>query len=700
MSSNRLINEKSPYLLQHAHNPVDWYPWGDEAFEKAKEENKPVFLSVGYATCHWCHVMERESFEDKEAARHLNDIFVCIKVDREERPDIDSVYMAACQMLTGRGGWPLTVLMTPEKKPFFAGTYIPKTSRFGRPGLIDICEQVKNIWENDREKIFRSADEISEHLSKAFEFQWTGDNLSFDTLKTAYEELESIFDEEHAGFGSAPKFPTPHRMLFLLRYYWRTGDEKALVMVTKTLKAMRLGGIWDHVGFGFHRYSTDKLWLLPHFEKMLYDQALMAMAYLEAYQAAGEPFFAKTANEIFAYVLRDMTSEGGGFYAAEDADSEGEEGKFYVWTAREFDQILGAERGKLWQRFMNLNPNGNFTDEATGRSTGANIPHLTRSFAEWAEKLEMEESDLTDRWEKTRETLFYVRKERVHPLKDDKILTDWNGLMIAALAMGARILGSYSYAEAARKGASFVLRRLTGESGELLHRYRDGHAAIDANANDYAFFVLGLLELFKATFEPEYLKKAMDFQEHMVEHFWDEESGGFFLTADTSEELLSRPKELYDGAMPSANSVAFNNMLALSRLTGEAKWEQKAKDMIGTFADAVKRQTSAFSYFLAGLEFALAKGAEVVIAGEANSPDAERMLSAATENFMPNSVVILKTSKNAEKLSEIAPFTESLIPAEGKATAYICTGFACSTPTSDPQELSKAIKEVREEKDK
>ncbi len=691
MPTNRLINEKSPYLLQHAHNPVDWYPWCDEAFQKAKEDNKPVFLSVGYATCHWCHVMEKESFEDEEAARRLNETFVCIKVDREERPDIDSVYMAACQMLTGRGGWPLTVFMTPDKKPFFSGTYIPKTSRFGRPGLVDICAQVRKVWETDRERIFNTADEISEHLGKAFEFELTGETLDAGTLKAAYEELEGIFDEEHAGFGNAPKFPTPHRMIFLLRYYRRTGDEKALVMVKKTLKAMRLGGIWDHVGFGFHRYSTDKIWLLPHFEKMLYDQALMAMAYLETYQATKEPFFAKTAEEIFAYVLRDMTSEAGGFYAAEDADSEGEEGKFYVWTAREFNQVLGEERGKLWQRFMNLSPNGNFAEEATGRSTGANIPHLIRSLAEWAEQLEMEETELADRWEKTRETLFHVRKQRVPPLKDDKILTDWNGLTIAALAMGARILGNYSYAEAAKKAASFITRRLTDESGGLLHRFRDGHAGIEANANDYAFFIQGLLELFKATFEPNLLVKAADLQAGMIEHFWDDENGGFYLTANTAEKLLSRPKELYDGATPSANSTAFTNLLLLSRLTGDSKWEEKAAELSRTFSGTVKRSLSAFAHFITGLEFALGDGKEVVIVGKASSQDVEKMLSVFNNKYLPDSVAIAKSTRNEAGLAKIAPYTEPLTEINGKATAYVCSGFACEKPTTDVAELNKML---------
>jgi uncharacterized protein len=696
MAPNRLINEKSPYLIQHAQNPVDWYPWGDEAFEKARAGHKPIFLSVGYSACHWCHVMEKESFEDEEAATYLNDTFICIKVDREERPDVDSVYMAACQMLTGRGGWPLTVLMTPDKKPFFATTYIPKTSRFGRPGLIDICKQIKSLWEKDWDKINDSAVKISKHLDKAFDFEWTGENLDESVLKSAYEELENSFDEEHGGFGSVPKFPTPHRMLFLLRYYHRTAEEKAMVMVQKTLKSMRLGGIWDHVGFGFHRYSTDRFWLLPHFEKMLYDQALLAIAYLETYQITKDAFYAKTADDIFSYVLRDMTSDVGGFFTAEDADSEGEEGKFYVWTTHEFNNILGAERGKLWQRFMNLNSHGNFEDEATGQKTGANILHLTRTFSEWAEKLEMKETELADRWEKTRETLFHIRKKRVPPLKDDKILTDWNGLMIAALAMGSRILGNYSYIEAAKRAAAFIQRRLTDSTGTLLHRFRDDESGIKANANDYAFYILGLLELFRATFEPEYIHRAIDFQEQMIENFWDNENGGFYLTSKTAEQFPTRPKELYDGAIPSANSVAFSNLMILSRLTGNTRWEKHAAEMASVFSGTIKKQLSAFSYFLCGLEFAMGKKYEVIIAGEPASPDTEKMLSVLDNNYAPNTVVLLKNTQNANHLAEIASFTGPLKPVAGKATAYVCTGFACGTPITDPKELASMLEKTKD----
>ncbi len=688
---NRLINEKSPYLLQHAHNPVDWYSWGDEAFDKARDEDKPVFLSIGYATCHWCHVMEKESFEDEEAAGYLNDTFVCIKVDREERPDIDTVYMVVCQMLTGRGGWPLTVFLTPDKKPFFSATYIPKRSRFGQPGLMEICQQVKTMWETNRGKIVESSEKISENIGRAFEFQAAGE-LNDSDLKQAFEALEGLFDPKNGGFEPAPKFPTPHRILFLMRYFYRTREPKAMDMVIKTLQAMRLGGIWDHVGFGFHRYSTDPNWLLPHFEKMLYDQALMAMAYLEAYQITGDTFFSQAAEEIFTYVLRDMTSENGVFFAAEDADSEGEEGKFYVWTLEEFRQILGPERGKLWQHFLNMIPEGNFSEEATGKKTGANILHLTRSLSAWAEKLEMPVEELTERWENTRETLFHIRSQRVHPLKDDKILTDWNGLMIAALAMGGRILGKYAYTEAARKAESFIQTRMTNEEGFLFHRYRENETKISGNANDYAFLILGLLELYKATLEPDYLSRAVSYQQQMVEDFWDDENGGFFLTSESGEKLPARPKELYDGAIPSANSVSLLNLLCISRLTGDIKWEEKANETSRSFSGSVKTNLSAFSFFLMGLEFARGTGHEIVIVGEPGSPDTEKILSTVYENYTPNSVVLLKSSKNTEIISRIAPYTKSLKPIDNHAAAYVCKKFSCSQPTDNPKELRDMIK--------
>ncbi len=609
MPPNQLIHEKSPYLLQHAHNPVDWHPWCAETFARAKAENKLIFLSIGYATCHWCHVMEKESFEDEETAGYLNDTFVCIKVDREERPDIDAVYMAACQMVTGSGGWPLSIFMTPDKKPFFAATYLPKRSRIGRAGLIDICLQVKKIWETQKQKIEESAGSIAASLDRAFAFD-AADGLDVSVLDQTYQQVKQGFDPQHGGFESAPKFPSPHRLLFLLRCYHRNGDSNALEMVQKTLTAMRLGGIWDHVGFGFHRYSTDAKWLLPHFEKMLYDQALIATAYLEAYQISKNPLYAATAQDIFTYVLRDMTATEGAFYSAEDADSEGEEGKFYVWTTTEFRRILADENAQRWETILRLSPEGNFIDEASRKKTGANILHLTASLAKWAQKLGLPEAQLEKEWNRIRGQLFDERKKRINPLKDDKILTDWNGLMIAALALGARVLNRPEYESAARKAAEFILSKMRDKNGRLFHRFRDGQLAVQAHAADYAFLVNGLLSLYQTTTDQTYADKAAALQKKMNQDFWDDEKGGFFTTANNSTDLPVRPKELYDGAIPSANSVAFFNLVHFSSLTSDAQWESLAQAQLRAFAGTVKSQPQAFTYFLCALDLLLQPGRE------------------------------------------------------------------------------------------
>jgi len=620
LAPNHLIHEKSPYLIQHAHNPVDWHPWCDETFARAKTENKPIFLSIGYATCHWCHVMEKESFEDQETAGYLNDTFVCIKVDREERPDIDAVYMAACQMLTGSGGWPLSIFMTPEKKPFFAATYLPKRSRSGRAGLIDISLQVKKLWTTDREKVEKSSAGIAANLDKPFAFT-AADEPDESLLDQAFKQIKPTFDPQHGGFEPAPKFPTPHRLLFLLRCYHSSGDSDALEMVKKTLTAMRLGGIWDHVGFGFHRYSTDTRWLLPHFEKMLYDQALIATAYLEAYQITKDPLFAATADDIFTYVLRDMTSTEGAFYSAEDADSEGEEGKFYVWTTEEFRRVLGDEAAQKWETILRVSPEGNFTDEATRQKTGTNILHLTAPLDKWAQKLGLQADRLVEDWHRIRDQLFSIREKRVHPLKDDKILTDWNGLMIAAFALGARILNRSEYERAARKATDFILSKMRGENGRLYHRFRDGELAVEAHAGDYAFLIHGLLSLYQTTFDLTFAEEAKMLQEKMIENFWDEKNDGFFSTPNGSVELPVRPKELYDGALPSANSVSLFNLQLLSRLTGDPQWENRVRAQVRAFAGTVKSQPQAFTYFLCALDFGLRPGQEIIIAGEPQAGD-------------------------------------------------------------------------------
>jgi uncharacterized protein YyaL (SSP411 family) len=601
---NRLIKEKSPYLLQHAHNPVDWYPWGDEAFKRAEEEDKPIFLSIGYSTCHWCHVMEKESFEDSEVAKLMNDTFISIKVDREERPDLDNFYMTVCQILTGSGGWPLNILMTPDKKPFFAATYIPKESHFGRTGLMKLIPRIRAIWAERRSEVLNSTAKIIEAL-KGMEKGCAGADIDSAVLKKAYQELATRFDKEYGGFSDAPKFPTPHNFLFLLRYWRRFKEHAALEMVEKTLKAMRRGGIFDQVGWGFHRYSTDKEWLVPHFEKMLYDQALLAMAYLETFQATGNENYGSTAREIFAYVMRDMTSPEGGFYSAEDADSEGVEGKFYLWKEEEIRQILEKKDADLIIRVFNVERMGNFKEETTGKKTGANILHLKKPLSQIASELRMPIKNLENRIVSARERLFEAREKRIHPHKDDKVLTDWNGLMIAALAPGAKALGEPTYAEAARSAADFILQHMHTPDGRLLHRYRDGEAGIMAHLNDYAFFVWGLIDLYEATSEARYLKTALDLNADMLAHFWDEHGDGLFFTPEDGERFIVRKKEIYDGALPSGNSVAIQNLLRLGRLTGDTSLDEKAAKIVKAFSGHVVQFPSGYTQFLVSADLGM-----------------------------------------------------------------------------------------------
>ncbi|MBS3819419.1 thioredoxin domain-containing protein, partial [bacterium] len=551
---NRLIHEKSPYLLQHAHNLVHWFPWGPEAFQKAQKENKPVFLSIGYSTCHWCHVMEKESFQDEEVAGMMNETFVSIKVDREERPDIDSVYMDVCQVLTGTGGWPLTLILTPEKKPFFAATYIPKEGRLGMMGLKELISRIQEMWNLNQEEIRRSSQQIVSSLKEMTQ-KTPGEGLGKGTLDKAFQELANRYDSKHGGFGKAPKFPAPHNLLFLLRYWKRTQNPYALAMVEKTLQSMRQGGMFDHVGYGFHRYSTDEKWQVPHFEKMLYDQALLAFAYTEAYQATGKEFYKNTAEEILEYVLRDMTSPEGGFYSAEDADTEGEEGKFYIWTWKELNEILNREEMDWTYRVYNIYKEGNFPQEAAEQEGGKNILYLKKPLKETAQEGNVKPGELKSKVEKIRSKLFNAREERIHPLKDDKILTDWNGLMIASLSKAAQVFDKSEYLHAAQKAAGFLSARLWGEKGALFHRYRKGEAEIPGFLDDYAFLIWGLLELYEASLEAGYLQQALKLSHYLLSHFWDEKEGGFGLTSSSQESFFIQPKNIYDGALPSGNSV-------------------------------------------------------------------------------------------------------------------------------------------------
>jgi hypothetical protein len=684
---NRLLSEKSPYLLQHAYNPVDWFPWGDEAFNRATTADRPIFLSIGYSTCHWCHVMEKESFEDQEVARLMNGAFISIKVDREERPDLDHVYMTICQMLTGSGGWPMTILMTPDKKPFFAGTYIPRTSRFGRVGMVELIPRISEIWMNRREEVLESSEKILGAL-KSTDAVSPGPPLDEPLLRKAFEEMSKRFDPEKGGFSAAPKFPTPHNLLFLLRFWKRTDEQTAIQMVEKTLHEMRRGGIYDHIGFGFHRYATDKEWLVPHFEKMLYDQALLSLAYLEASQATGKSSYALTSKEIFEYVLRDMRAGEGGFYSAEDADSEGVEGKFYLWTEREIMDLCGKDLGDLMIKVFNVEKDGNFREESTGEKTGQNIPHLRQDLPDLAGQLNLAPHTLEARVAEGRRILLAARNDRVRPHKDDKILTDWNGLMIAALARGGGVLGEGIYTDAAREAVDFFMKRMRQPDGRLLHRYRDGEAGITANVDDYAFFVWGLIELYEATYETGYLKWAIELNELMLRHFWDDQAGGFYFTPDDGEALIVRKKETYDGATPSGNGVAMLNLLRLSRLTGNAFLEEKAAATGQAFSTHIKQIPSAYTQFLVSADFAVGPSHEVVIVGERNHARTMDMIKALQSVYVPNKVVILKPSDaSSPEIEDLAPFVKNYPAHDGKPMAFVCVANACRQPTADVDEM-------------
>ena len=687
---NRLINEKSPYLLQHATNPVDWFPWSEEAFEKAAKEDKPIFLSIGYSTCHWCHVMEKESFEDPEIAQLMNDTFISIKVDREERPEIDNLYMSICQMITGSGGWPLTIIMGADKRPFTAGTYFPKESHYGRIGMIDLIKRIKELWENDRKKLIEAAQEVVDVLKES-EIS-PGEELSIGILNEAFKEASMLFDNQNGGFKGAPKFPTPHKLLFLLRYWYRTENSKALEMVEKTLLSLRNGGIYDHIGFGFHRYSTDTHWLLPHFEKMLYDQALLIITYLEAFQATKKEFYKQVAEEVITYVLRDMTSPEGAFYSAEDADSEGEEGLFYTWTNKEILDVLSKEEAKLFLDFYNFDEDGNFEDQATRERTSRNIPHLKQSFEQYVRNNNISKEKLLDSLENIRVKLFEVRKKRIHPHKDDKILVDWNGLMIAALALAGRILDNNKYITAAKNAANFILTNMLNKNCRLFHRFRDSEVAIPGMIDDYAFLVWGLLELYQTTFDADYLVKAIQLNNILIQHFWDEEYGGLFFTADDSEELLIRKKEIYDGAIPSGNSISMLNFIKISRITANLELEEKILRVNRAFSSKVDQALIAHSMFLIGLEYLFGSAFEVVIVGNPSTSDTKKMLTALRKEFIPNKVVmLLPLNEQTQKILEITDFVRYKESINGNATAHVCINRFCKFPTDDIEKMLELL---------
>ena len=694
---NRLADEQSPYLRQHKDNPVDWYPWGEEAFETAHQEENPIFLSIGYSTCHWCHVMERESFEDEEVAAVLNDGYVPIKVDREERPDVDSIYMDVCQMMRGQGGWPLTVLLTPDRKPFFAATYLPKEGRFQQTGLMDLLPRVQKLWQNDRDKLLEDAEEVTDLLRRSTEEQGRGDAPGPQLLSEAARQLSRQFDRTHGGFGSAPKFPAPHNLLFLLRHWHRTGEGRALDMVTETLDQMRLGGMFDQVGYGFHRYSTDQQWKLPHFEKMLYDQAMHVLAYTDAYQATGEERYERTAREVLTYVLRDLQAPDNGFYSAEDADSETEdgemeEGAFYVWSTDEIRELLDPDLAELVIDVYSMAPEGNYQEESTGERTGKNVLHLDRSLADEAERRDLDEDALRDRLETARTTLLEARSERPRPHLDDKVLTDWNGLMVAALATAARVFDESDYEAAARRTAQFLLDTMRDAEGRLLHRYREGEAGIQATLDDYAFLTWGLLELYETTFEPQWLRAAQEHLDACLDRFWDAEGGGFYMTPDDGEALIVRPKEATDGAMPSGNSIQLMNLLRLARFTGRTGYEERAAALSEWTGSSARSRPTGFTALLMGLHWALGTPREVVVAGDPEADDTQALIDVLRDTYAPTTATLQRPPGDAPDITDLAPFTAAQTPLDGQAAAYVCQDFQCEAPTTDPETLRAQLK--------
>ena len=683
---NHLANENSPYLQQHVHNPVDWYPWGDEAFEKAKELNRPIFLSIGYSTCHWCHVMEKESFEDSAVAAFLNANYVCIKVDREERPDIDNLYMTVAQGMTGSGGWPLTIVMTPDKIPFFAGTYFPKTGHGNRPGLLELLPVLANTWKEDPDRIADITADIQSYINSR---RSGAEALIPDTiLDQTFRELSDSFDSRNGGFSQAPKFPSAQNLLFLLRYAYTFGDSSAITMVVKTLDAMRKGGIFDQVGLGFHRYSTDAHWLVPHFEKMLYDQAMLLMTYAEAYQFTGESGYAKTCREIVQYLTKEMESPDGGFYAAEDADSDGSEGTFYVWTVPELKAALGQDAD--WAlKYFGATKQGNFSE--MGRpADGQNVLRIAVDSEAFAQSHGWTVDELASNVESVRTRLYQIRQKRIHPGKDTKIMTDWNGLLVAGLAQTAMALKDRDILSLAEQTYHSILTQNRSPDGRLLKRRIDGVAGLPAILDDYAFMIWGGLNLYKATGNVDYLRTSLELAKIAEQDFWDSEKGGFFLGSERSSDIPVRMKTGYDGAIPSGNSIMALNLMQLGRITGETAWTQKADSILNAFSGELVRVPRGFSGMLLSKFEDQPEAREIVVVfTEADSQSSTEMKELRAL-YLPTSVIVEKSVN--EPVDSVIPWLKDYQSIDRKPTFYICRNYACEQPTSSFEKVLDNLK--------
>ncbi len=662
--TNRLAKEKSPYLLQHAHNPVDWYPWGPEAFEKSKKEDKPIFLSIGYSTCHWCHVMEHESFEDEELAKYLNEHYVPVKVDREERPDVDQIYMAAVQAITGQGGWPLSAWLTPDLKPFMGGTYFPKEDRYGRPGFMSILKRIDELWKTKRDDLNESATQIGDHLKKMSAVEASGEVALGAVFEKANLQIERSFEPSYGGFTQQPKFPHSTTISYLLRRYARTGDKKSLEMAEKSLEGMARGGIYDQLGGGFARYSTDSRWLVPHFEKMLYDNALLASCYLEAWQLTKKDAYATIVRETLDYITRDMTSKEGGFYSAEDADSEKIEGKFYVWNPQQVVDVLGKDADRFMKAF-DVTPGGNWEPHEESIPKKQSVLHVAQ------------DGDFAD----LKKKMFDARSKRVRPHLDDKVLTSWNALMISAMAQAGVLLDEPKYRDAAVKAAGYLLATHR-KDGKLLRTSRLGEAKLDAYLEDYAYLSAALLDLYEATFDATYFAGAQALAAKAIELFWDDAAGGFFTTAKGSEALIARMREEYEGPHPTGNSVMALTLLKLHAYTGDAAWRDRADKIVRSYKSDLERYPAGHCWMLVALDYLQGPSKEIVIAG----PDPGPLLKVVRSRYLPNKVLALADGKSA------IPLLEGRTAIQGKTAAYVCENMSCKKPVTDPAELEALLK--------
>jgi uncharacterized protein len=690
--TNRLANATSPYLLQHAHNPVDWYEWSDEALQRAKDEDRPIFLSIGYSACHWCHVMAHESFEDESVAAILNANFVNIKVDREERPDIDEIYMTAVQVMTGSGGWPLSVFLTPDLEPFYGGTYFPPEDRYGRSGFKTVLASLIQAWEERRDDVARSAEQLTAHIRETTATAaGTPSAVEFQVLQRAAKELRGTFDADHGGWGGAPKFPSSAGIALLLRQHHHTGEQDLLDMAAFTLKKMFYGGMYDHLGGGFHRYSVDARWLVPHFEKMLYDNAQLSQVYLEAYQVTGDPLFRRVAEETFDYVLRDMRDPAGAFYSSEDADSEGEEGKFYIWTQEEILSLLGEAEGELFCQYYDIRADGNFESHEPYHG-GLNILHIPLPPVRVAKDSGLDVAALERKMKDLRDVLINARNKRVRPGRDDKILTSWNALMIGSLARAYQTLDEERYLKAAESAATFILEEMM-EDGVLLRSHRAGESRLPAYLDDYAFMTSALLDLYEATFDLKWLTAADQLAQSMTREFWDDAANGFFFTTDRHRHLIARTKPAYDGAEPSGNSMAALALLRLAKLTGNERYFDKAEAVLSTFADNMLRAPRASLNMLCAADFYLNPPREIAIVGPVETDSVTAFLHAVRRPFLPNKVVALvdPSAPGADAVGERVPLLADKELVGGQAAVYVCQNFACKRPVTDAEELPEVL---------